>query len=203
LFDSILSLVVDCNNNYLVKYVTVCNSWFHAVSESGYVISLWIRYLMATALCSGGWHDELCMMWLVAVGFWYMLYSKAESVLWIVISRKLMWLLWSFSKVKWSFGWTLLKLKFCLYRCYSYFILLKCHLCSYNILLCDLYAAMFLFYYALYSNPSVYEQSAYEFWLARDAQINTCFSIYKQIFACMSSFLSQTDHCSCREVMGN
>jgi hypothetical protein len=50
-----------------------------------------------------------------------------------------------------------------------------------------------------YSNPSVYEQSVYEF----SAQINTCFSIYKPIFANTSSFRSQTDRYSCREVMGN
>jgi hypothetical protein len=54
-----------------------------------------------------------------------------------------------------------------------------------------------------YSNPSVYEQSVYEFSLIRDAQINTCFSIYEPIFAHTSSFLSQTDRCSRREVMGN
>jgi hypothetical protein len=30
----------------------------------------------------------------------------------------------------------------------------------------------------MYSNPSVYEQTVYEFLLIRDAQINTCFSIY-------------------------
>jgi hypothetical protein len=34
-----------------------------------------------------------------------------------------------------------------------------------------------------YSNPSVYEQSVYEFSLVRDAQINTSFSIYEPIFA--------------------
>jgi hypothetical protein len=33
-----------------------------------------------------------------------------------------------------------------------------------------------------YSNPSVYEQSVHEFSLIRDAQINTCFSIYEPIF---------------------
>jgi hypothetical protein len=48
----------------------------------------------------------------------------------------------------------------------------------------------------LYSNPSVYEQSVYKFSLIRDAQISTCFSIYKPIFACTSSFRSQTDRCS-------
>jgi hypothetical protein len=54
-----------------------------------------------------------------------------------------------------------------------------------------------------YSNPSVYEQSVYKFLLLRAAQINTYFSIYKPIFAYMSSFLSQTDRCSCRKIMGN
>jgi ABC-type phosphate/phosphonate transport system permease subunit len=48
----------------------------------------------------------------------------------------------------------------------------------------------------IYSNPSVYKQSVYEFSLIRDAQIYTCFSIYEPIFTCMSSFLLQTDHCS-------
>jgi hypothetical protein len=54
-----------------------------------------------------------------------------------------------------------------------------------------------------YSNPSIYEQSVYEFSLVRDAQINTCFSIYEQIFAYTSSFLSQTDRCSRRLFSGN
>jgi hypothetical protein len=54
-----------------------------------------------------------------------------------------------------------------------------------------------------YSNFSVYEQSVYEFSLVRDAQINTCFPIYEPVFACTSSFLSQTDRCSRLEVMGN
>jgi hypothetical protein len=57
-----------------------------------------------------------------------------------------------------------------------------------------------------YSNPSVYEQSVYDFSLIRDAQINTCFSIYEPIFACTSSFLSQmivVPGASSREVMGN
>jgi hypothetical protein len=57
--------------------------------------------------------------------------------------------------------------------------------------------------YDTYSNPSVYKQLVYELSLVRDAQINTCFSICKPIFAYTSSFLSQTDRCSCREVMGN
>jgi hypothetical protein len=39
---------------------------------------------MAIVLCLEGWKDELCMMWVVAVGFQYMLLLKAESVLWIV-----------------------------------------------------------------------------------------------------------------------
>jgi hypothetical protein len=54
-----------------------------------------------------------------------------------------------------------------------------------------------------YSNPSVYEQSVYEFSLIQDAQINPCFSIYKPIFTYMISFLSQTNRYSCREVTGN
>jgi hypothetical protein len=40
-------------------------------------------------LCLGGWHDELCMMRLVALGFRYMLYLLPECVLCIVISRKI------------------------------------------------------------------------------------------------------------------
>jgi hypothetical protein len=53
-----------------------------------------------------------------------------------------------------------------------------------------------------YSNYSVHEQSVYEFSLLRDAQINTRFSIYEQIFAYTSSFLSQTDRCSRRLFSG-
>jgi hypothetical protein len=55
----------------------------------------------------------------------------------------------------------------------------------------------------MYSNPSLYEQSVYEFLLIRDAQINTCFSIYEPIFTNTSSFLSQNECCSRREVVGN
>jgi hypothetical protein len=55
----------------------------------------------------------------------------------------------------------------------------------------------------MYSNPSVYEQSVHEFSLVRDAQINTCFSIYEPIFAYTSSFLSQTDRCSRRLFSGS
>jgi hypothetical protein len=47
-----------------------------------------------------------------------------------------------------------------------------------------------------YRNPSVYKQLIYEFFIIWDAQINTRFSIYKPIFAYMSSFLSQTNRCS-------
>jgi hypothetical protein len=55
----------------------------------------------------------------------------------------------------------------------------------------------------MYINPSIYEQSVYEFSLIRDAQINTCFSIYESIFAYTSSVLSQTDRCSGRHVSGS
>jgi hypothetical protein len=54
-----------------------------------------------------------------------------------------------------------------------------------------------------YSNPSEYEQSVYEFSLIRDAQINTCFSVYEPIFAYTSSFLSQIDRCSRRLFSGS
>jgi hypothetical protein len=50
----------------------------------------------------------------------------------------------------------------------------------------------------MYSNPSVYEQSVYEFSLIWDAQINTCFSVYEPIFAYASFFLLQTECCSWR-----
>jgi hypothetical protein len=49
-----------------------------------------------------------------------------------------------------------------------------------------------------YRNPSVYE-----FPLIRDAQINTCFSIYEPILANTSSFLSQTDRCFRRLFSGS
>jgi hypothetical protein len=41
-----------------------------------------------------------------------------------------------------------------------------------------------------HSNPSVYEQWVYLFSLIRDAQINTCFSIYDPVLVHTSSFLS-------------
>lgn len=86
-----------------------CISSFWAASESGYVVNVWIAYLMDITLCLDGWHDVLCIMWLAAVGFCCVFYSKAKSVLLIVISRKLMSLFCSFPKVNDNFGWMLLK----------------------------------------------------------------------------------------------
>jgi hypothetical protein len=63
---------------------------------------------MSNVLCSGEWHDELCTMWPVAVGFQKMLSVKSESILVIVISRKLNFL-FSFSMVYCSVGWIILK----------------------------------------------------------------------------------------------
>jgi hypothetical protein len=48
--------------------------------------------------------------------------------------------------------------------------------------------------YNIHSNPSIYEQSVYEFSIIWDAQINTCFSICEPILVYMSSFLLQTNH---------
>jgi hypothetical protein len=51
-----------------------------------------------------------------------------------------------------------------------------------------------------YSNPSVYEQSVYEFSLIRDSQINTFFNLQANF---RLYELLPSDHCSHREVMGN
>jgi hypothetical protein len=48
-------------------------------------------------------------MWLVAMGFQHILYVKDESFIVIVVSRKLIWLLFCFSLVSCSVGWILLK----------------------------------------------------------------------------------------------
>jgi hypothetical protein len=56
---------------------------------------------------------------------------------------------------------------------------------------------------SIYNNPSVYEQSVFEFPLIRDTQINTCFSIYESVFVYTSSFLSQTDRCPRRFFSGS
>jgi hypothetical protein len=47
---------------------------------------------------------NVCIMWLVAVGFWYILYPKAKSVLLIVVSEKLICLLCSSCKVHSNLG---------------------------------------------------------------------------------------------------
>jgi hypothetical protein len=72
-----------------------------------------------------------------------------------------------------------------------------------NIILCSRYTKQKSQLIFKYSNPSVYEQSVSEFSLIRDAQINTCFSIYKSIFTYTTSFLLQTDHCSWRLFSGS
>jgi hypothetical protein len=69
-----------------------------------------------------------------------------------------------------------------------------------HLLVLDQCAANFhekLHIFTLYSNPSVYEQSVYEFSLLWDAQINACFLIYEPVSAYTSSFLSQTDRSQC------
>jgi hypothetical protein len=40
---------------------------------------------MAISVCLDGWHDLLCVLCLVVVGLQYMLYSKAESALLVVM----------------------------------------------------------------------------------------------------------------------
>jgi hypothetical protein len=53
----------------------------------GYVFMRLIKYLIAKFLCSGGWHESLCMIRSVVVGFLYILKVSVLCVLSMVIFR--------------------------------------------------------------------------------------------------------------------
>jgi len=73
------------------------------------VFSLLRKYLMAACLCWGGWFEVYGMMLSVKVGFLYMEVVHLVGVLWIVMSRKFIWLLDSGSAVNFMLGWSVLK----------------------------------------------------------------------------------------------
>jgi hypothetical protein len=54
---------------------------------------------MLITLCSMGWQDFLCKIWIIVVSFLYMFYSSDKCFLLIVILIKYMHFLCSFSKV--------------------------------------------------------------------------------------------------------
>ena len=64
---------------------------------------------MLVCLCWGGWFDVYGMMLSVNVGFLYMEVVHLVGVLWIVMSRKFIWLLVSVSAVNVMLGWSVLK----------------------------------------------------------------------------------------------
>ena len=63
------------------------------------MFSLLCRYLMAACLCCGGWFEEYGMMLSVKEGFLYMENVHFAVFLWMVMSRKFIWLLNSGSAV--------------------------------------------------------------------------------------------------------
>ena len=73
------------------------------------MFSLLCKYLMAACLCWGGWFEVYGMMLSVKVGFLYMEVVHLVGVLWIVMSRKFIWLLDSGSAVNFILGWSVLK----------------------------------------------------------------------------------------------
>ena len=64
---------------------------------------------MAVCLCLGGWFEEYGMMLSVKGGFLYMEAVRLVCILWIVMSRKFIWLLDSGSAVNFMLGWSVLK----------------------------------------------------------------------------------------------
>jgi len=67
---------------------------------------------MATCLCWGGRFEESGIMLSVKEGFLYMEVVHLVGVLWIVTSRKFIWILDSSSDVDVTFGWSVLKFSF-------------------------------------------------------------------------------------------
>ena len=61
------------------------------------MLILLTKYLIAACLCSNGWHESLVIIVFVVVGFLYTLKERLSWFLWIVMSRKRMLLLVSFS----------------------------------------------------------------------------------------------------------
>jgi hypothetical protein len=69
----------------------------------GYELNLFCRYVNVDFLCSCGWHEVLCMVVLVAVGFLKILYSNFDCLLFTVVSRKSILLSNSDSIINFSF----------------------------------------------------------------------------------------------------
>ena len=67
---------------------------------------------MLACLCWGGWFDVYGMMLSVNVGFPYMEVVHLVGFLWMVMSKKFIWLLDSVSVVNVMLGWSMLKLSF-------------------------------------------------------------------------------------------
>jgi hypothetical protein len=49
------------------------SSWYLFSNEMGYMFILLIKYLISKFLCSMGWHESLCIIKSVVVGFPHML----------------------------------------------------------------------------------------------------------------------------------
>ena len=104
----------------------VCVDWEPAVSHDvcmmfisslysffcrWYVFNLLCRNLTAAYLWWAGWFEKYGII--VKEGFLYIEIFQLEGVLWMVMSRKLIWLLDSVSAVNFMFGWIVLK-SFCM-----------------------------------------------------------------------------------------
>ena len=77
------------------------------------MFNLLCRNLTAAYLWWVGWFEEYGIIVSVKQGFLYMEILQLVGVLWMVTSRKLIWLLDSVSVVNFTFGWIVLK-SFCM-----------------------------------------------------------------------------------------
>ena len=77
------------------------------------MFNLLCRNFIAEYLLWAGWFEEYGIIVSVKEGFLYMEIFELLGVLWMVTSRKLIWLLDSVSAVNFMFGWVVLK-SFCM-----------------------------------------------------------------------------------------
>lgn len=92
----------------VVIYFIILFSVFLSFLFMGCIFSLLTIKLMADILYCVGRHDVLCIAKSVAFGLYYVLYDWLFSVIYIVISMKLILLFCSFSMVSFKFDSMLL-----------------------------------------------------------------------------------------------
>jgi hypothetical protein len=99
------------DGSYLLLFkicCTVFSCFCQLLGVKLYILSLLWKYLIATALCSPGWHESFGIIVSVVVGFLYISNRRSSWSLFIVMSRKLILLFSSSSNVKFIFTTRLL-----------------------------------------------------------------------------------------------